>query len=65
MADDLKHCPFCGTIPVDGRHETSQGGKWGAVVCPDCGCVGPEVRTKYRGADSWGGAADEAWNRRA
>ncbi len=64
MSEELKPCPFCGTTPGDGRHQSTQGDKWGSVVCECCGCVGPEVRTQYREAAEWGDAADEAWNDR-
>lgn len=65
MIEELKPCPFCGSVPADNRHECSQGCKWGGVVCPDCGCFGPEVRTHYHDADKCGHEADRAWNRRA
>ncbi|WAJ27589.1 Lar family restriction alleviation protein [Antarcticirhabdus aurantiaca] len=60
----LLPCPFCGTTPDinnPATFQSSQGTKWGAVVC--C-CTGPEVRTGYDPVEEWRDDAIEAWNTR-
>lgn len=62
---ELLPCPFCGQTPdINGLHtfQSSQGTKWGSVVC--C-CTGPEVRTGYGHVDEWRQDAIDAWNTRA
>lgn len=56
-------CPFCGG--TEDRQETSQGFKWGAVVCSLCTAQGPEVRTSYGKPEEWRADAVAEWNRRA
>jgi hypothetical protein len=64
----LLPCPFCAAVPEqlacffvpDGA-----GGKWGAVMCTNCGAIAPEVRTGYYvDISKWVPAAAEEWNRR-
>lgn len=60
----IKPCPFCGLTPNiddESSFRSSQGGKWGNVVC--C-CEGPEVRTNYKPLESWKEDAIKEWNRR-
>lgn len=61
---ELKPCPFCGETPdVSSEHtfQTTQGTKWGSVVC--C-CYGPEARTGYGPPKDWAKYAVEEWNKR-
>lgn len=58
---EVKICPFCGYTPND--FITTQGEKWGAVVCGVCGCCGPEVRTGYH-ESNWHEDAVKKWNKR-
>jgi len=62
----IKPCPFCGFEPegTDGEFVETQGSKWGALGCNDCGMVGPEVRTNYDPIAKWKDRAIEAWNER-
>lgn len=63
--DELKPCPFCGETPDADNPDTfqsSQGRKWGYVVC--CG-QGPEVRTGYRPVSEWKDDAIAWWNSRS
>jgi Lar family restriction alleviation protein len=63
---ETKFCPFCGNNHGV-QFAMSQGYKWGAVECPDCGARGPEVRTYYdkSGDATWREEAVREWNRRA
>ena len=58
-----KPCPFCGETST--TQIATQGEKWGALVCTDCGAYGPEVRTNYDKPETWRADAVAAWNRRA
>lgn len=62
----MKPCPFCGST-VGLNFVDSQGCKWGNAVCPDCGAMGPEVRTNYDVGENapWHEEATKEWNTRA
>lgn len=70
----LQPCPFCGFVFTDAMtidsaletdaHYARGSGKWGAVVCPGCAAIGPEVRANYEPPSFWGQAAADQWNRR-
>ena len=63
---DNKPCPFCGDTCVSCQLDGSQGIKWGAAVCGNCGAQGPEVRTGYDTSESapWHEQALKEWNNR-
>lgn len=61
----VKACPFCGCTRSTARPDDEQAGKWGSMVCDECGAVGPEVRTGYEKPDKWRPAAIEEWSRRS
>ena len=62
VTDTPKPCPFCSETST--AQITTQGEKWGALICTDCGAYGPEVRTNYDKPGTWRADAVEAWNRR-
>lgn len=61
--NEVKPCPWCGstTPPIQ---VLTDGYKWGALSCSDCGATAPEVRTGYAEDVLWYDAALEAWNKR-
>lgn len=67
----IKPCPFCGYVPKADKRitfESQYGTKYGFIVCGECNCHGPDVRTGYVEHDhlkfGWGEDAIEAWNER-
>lgn len=65
MSEELKPCPFCGSVVNPESFIETQGTKWGAIVCQECGAVGPDVRTSYKPFAEWGRDAAKEWNTRA
>jgi hypothetical protein len=64
----LRPCPFCAAVPqqpVCFHKPDGQGGKWGYVMCTNCGACGPDVRTGYYAdVEHWAPAAAASWNHR-
>ena len=65
-----KPCPFCGEEHALAVVETSTY-RWRAVICGECGAMGPEVRIKTYGEGTraeWEDAATQEafdeWNKR-
>ena len=61
---NTKPCPFCGTHAPIAELDSSQGNKWGSIVCGCCGAKGPDVRTDYTPDGPWVEDAIETWNER-
>ena len=57
-------CPFCGHPNATPEPDTSQGYKWGQLVCDSCAAKGPEVRTNYLEPEYWSEDAIKEWNSR-
>lgn len=64
LGTELKICPFCGAKPNPPNFTLDQCGKYGALQCPECLALGPEVRAPY-GTTEWQQIAADDWNRRA
>ena len=54
------NCPFCGGDKIYPVSDASQGDKYGAITCADCGAKGPEVRV----CEGWIKRAFESWGER-
>lgn len=65
MPSEVKPCPFCGHPRV--LYRLTDGYKWGAAMCGQCGATACEVRTGYNQSDDapWHARALEEWNTRA
>lgn len=60
--DDLKPCPFCGSVSLDADYSDVIDGKRGGVItCSICSAEGPFVTALVNNIKE---AATTAWNRR-
>lgn len=69
MTDELKPCPFCGSVKAELRMGASKGPHgeefvlW-EVMCPSCLAVGPRAVRHHRGDAETAQMAADKWNAR-